>query len=43
MNPSMKLALLLVIALEISFTTIVSLNAALIILALFGIKVVSIK
>ena len=34
MNPSMKLLLLLIIALEISFTTIVSLNVALIILAL---------
>lgn len=34
MNPSLKLALLLVVALEISFTTIISLNVALIILAL---------
>lgn len=34
MNPSMKLALLFVVALEISFTTIVSLNVALIIIAL---------
>ncbi|MBA3075945.1 energy-coupling factor transporter transmembrane component T [Lactiplantibacillus plantarum] len=34
MNPSMKLLLLLIIALEISFTTTVSLNVALIILAL---------
>ena len=33
-NPSMKLLLLLIIALEISFTTIVSLNVALVILAI---------
>ena len=34
MNPSMKLALLLVIAFELSFTTIVSLNVALIMLSI---------
>ena len=33
MNPSMKLFLLLIVALEISFTTIISLNVALVILA----------
>ncbi|RRK10435.1 energy-coupling factor transporter transmembrane protein EcfT [Lactiplantibacillus garii] len=33
MNPSLKLLLLLIVALEISFTTIVSLNVALVILA----------
>ncbi|AVK61661.1 ABC transporter permease [Lactobacillus sp. CBA3605] len=36
MNPSIKLLLLLIVALEISFTTIISLNVALVILAIIN-------